>query len=234
MTDEVLELLAHGTVEIEGRFANSSNTTLLALVSFEGRTEHAVYKPEAGERPLWDFPQGLWRREVAAYLVAEHMGLGLVPETVTRLDAPAGPGSLQRFVDEDLSSHYFTLRDEPQFAATLQALAAFDVVANNSDRKSGHVLRSGDELWAIDHGLCFHEEDKLRTVIWDFAGEPLVEGLRAGIARVATIVPEGLDELLSEDEIVATMRRARLLLDDGVLPAPDDDRPYPPYPWPLV
>jgi len=234
VTDEVLELLAHGSVEIEGRFSNSSNTTLLARVEFQGRSERAVYKPEAGERPLWDFPPGLWRREVAAYLVAEHMGLRFVPETVTRLDAPAGPGSLQRFVDEDLSSHYFTLREEPAFAVILRALAAFDVVANNSDRKSGHVLRCGDELWAIDHGLCFHEEEKLRTVIWDFAGEPLSNEVRAGLARVADVVPEGLDELLSDDEITATRDRAARLLHDGVLPEPDDDRPYPPYPWPLV
>jgi uncharacterized repeat protein (TIGR03843 family) len=234
VTDEVLELLLHGTVEIESRFANSSNTTLLARVELDGRSVHAVYKPEAGERPLWDFPPGLWRREVAAYLVAEHMGIGLVPETVARRDAPAGPGSLQRFVDEDLSSHYFTLREEPRYHDVLRSLAAFDVVANNSDRKSGHVLRCGEELWAIDHGLCFHEQDKLRTVIWDFSGELLAPSVQAGLARLAAGAPAGLETLLTDEEIVTTTLRAAELLAQGVLPEPDEDRPYPPYPWPLV
>jgi uncharacterized repeat protein (TIGR03843 family) len=234
VSETIVELLTRGSIEVEGRFANSSNATLLVSVSLGGRTERAVYKPESGERPLWDFPRGLWRREIAAHLVAEHMGIHLVPETVARQDGPLGPGSLQRYVDEDLSSHYFTLREDPASAATLRAIAAFDVVTNNSDRKSGHVLHGEGRLWAIDHGLCFHEDDKLRTVIWDFAGDLLSAEVASGIARLVDELPEGLDELLSDQEIRATLERAAQLLDAGILPSPDEDRPYPPYPWPLV
>jgi hypothetical protein len=234
VSDEVLELLRHGSIEIEGRFPNSSNATLLCVVTLDGESRRAVYKPEAGERPLWDFPAGLWRREVAAFVVAGHLGIDLIPETVARADGPAGRGSLQRYVDEDLASHYFTLREEPLHTASLQALAAFDVVANNSDRKSGHVLFAEERLWAIDHGLCFHEDDKLRTVIWDYAGDVLADSVRAGLDQLLGRVPEGMHELLSPDEIEQTLRRARQLLDDGMLPHPDEDRPFPPYPWPLV
>jgi uncharacterized repeat protein (TIGR03843 family) len=234
VSDGLLELLRRGTIEVEGRFANSSNQTLLVVVAGAGEELRAVYKPEAGERPLWDFPRGLWRREIAAYVLDRHLGLGMVPETVERTEGPAGPGSLQRFVDEDLTSHYFTLREEPEHHGALRALAAFDVVANNSDRKSGHVLYAEERLYAIDHGLCFHEEDKLRTVIWDFAGEPLPEPMLEGLGRLLSEPPFELLELLSAEELARTLERALELLEAGVLPHPDEDRPYPPYPWPLV
>ena len=234
MSDEVLELLRHGDVEIEGRFSNSSNTTLLVSVRTGQDSIQAVYKPESGERPLWDFPSGLWRREVAAYELSEFFGFGFVPETVARLDGPAGPGSLQRYVEEDFTSHYFTLRDDAVHLDTLKALAAFDVVANNSDRKSGHVLYGEGQIWAIDHGLCFHEEDKLRTVIWDFGLEDLTEASTHALNRLLVEVPETLEEVLSEIEIACTVARARDLLAAGVLPEMNEDQPYPPYPWPLV
>jgi len=230
----ILEHLRRGSIEIEGRFANSSNTTLLVVVRHGGAELRAVYKPESGERPLWDFPTGLWRREVAAYVVSEHVGLHLVPETVVRTDAPGGAGSLQRFVDEDLQSHYFTLRDESRHTEALQALAAFDVVTNNSDRKSGHVLYGEDQLWAIDHGLCFHEDDKLRTVIWDYGEAPLSPAVVEGLRRLLDAAPPALAELLAPHELAATQRRAAALLAHGFLPEMDEDRPYPPYPWPLV
>jgi hypothetical protein len=234
VSDELLELLRRGTIVVEGRFANSSNQTLLVVVVGAGEELRAVYKPEAGERPLWDFPRGLWRREVAAYELDRQLGLEMVPETVVRSEGPAGPGSLQRFVDEDLASHYFTLREEPMHLEALRALAAFDVVANNSDRKSGHVLFAEERLFAIDHGLCFHEEDKLRTVIWDFAGEPLAESVLEGLSRLLREPPSELLELLSAKELARTLERAQELLGAGALPHPDEDRPYPPYPWPLV
>ena len=138
-----------------------------------------------GERPLWDFPGGLFRREVAAYVLSEALGWGLVPETVERPEGPFGQGSVQRFVHEDGTSHYFTLRDEPKWHPVLMQLGAFDVVANNADRKSGHVLLAEDRLWAIDNGLCFNTQDKLRTVIWDFGGEPLEAGVEEDLARLA-------------------------------------------------
>ncbi len=234
MSDEVLETLRHGAITVVSRFANSSNATLLVVVELEGRSLKAVYKPEAGERPLWDFPRGLWRREVAMYVLSEHLGLGLVPETVEREDGPFGAGSIQRFVDEDLTSHFFTLRDDPAHRDQLRAMAALDVVANNSDRKSGHVLFAEERLWAIDHGLCFHEHDKLRTVIWDYAGDRLGDATIAGLRRLLDQPPPELEGLLSDEEIEVTAWRAQVLLETGVLPHPDEDGPYPPYPWPLV
>ena len=234
MSQEVLELLEHGSVEIEGRFANSSNTTLLVKVTAGGESLQAVYKPESGERPLWDFPSGLWRREVGAWVLAESLGIHLVPETIGRLDLPAGPGSLQRYVEEDFEQHFFTLRDNPAHEPTLRGLAAFDVVANNSDRKSGHVLLAEERLFAIDHGLCFHEEDKLRTVIWDYAGDDLSPEVLEGLERLIAAPPRALSELLLPEELDRTIARAQQLLEEGTLPIPDEDGPYPPYPWPLI
>ena len=171
MSDATVErVLTEGDVEVHGRIAGSSNATLLVTCRLGSEELLAVYKPSKGERPLWDFPGGLFRREVAAYVLSEHLGWGLVPETVERHEGPFGPGSVQRFVHEDGTSHYFTLRDEPRWHASLMRLCAFDVVANNADRKSGHVLLAEDRLWAIDNGLCFNRRDKLRTVIWDFGG----------------------------------------------------------------
>jgi uncharacterized repeat protein (TIGR03843 family) len=230
----VIEILETGSIEIEARFANSSNTTLLVRVRLEGEELSAVYKPEGGERPLWDFPEGLWRREVAAYRLSEFLELDLVPETIERVDAPLGPGSLQRYVDDDPEHHYFTLRELPTLRERFVAIAAFDVVANNSDRKSGHVLLAGSELWCIDHGLCFHVHDKLRTVIWDFAGEPLDEALLEHFEALVQSPPAELTALLSDQELEALRRRARALVDEGGLPFPEEDGPYPPYPWPLI
>jgi len=217
-------VLAEGEVTVHGRIAGSSNVTLFATCELEGTELAAVYKPARGERPLWDFPTGLHRREVAAYILSEILGT----------DAPLGIGSLQLFVEEDGESHYFTLRDEPRFTETLHRLAVFDVVANNTDRKSGHVLLAYGRLWAIDNGLSFHSEPKLRTVIWDFAGDRLTDEETGALERlVADPLPAELEELLDHDEGAALLQRTSRLLREGRLPEPGDDD-WRPYPWPLV
>ncbi len=227
--------MCNGEVEVEGRMPWSSNATFLAQVCHGDTTLPAVYKPRRGERPLWDFPQGLFLREVAAYRLSEELGWGIVPETVARADAPLGPGSLQRFVPADFSEHYFTLFEHPEHHEALQTIAAFDLLANNADRKSGHCLL-GDEgrIWGIDNGLCFHVEPNLRTVIWEFSGRPLPARLRNDIERVAGAVAdsERLSELLDPDELVALARRAARVAERGTFPDPGDARRS--YPWPLV
>jgi hypothetical protein len=229
---EVLEL---GEMEVHGRIAGSSNATLLVTCRLGDDELLAVYKPAKGERPLWDFPSGLHRREVAAYVLSEALGWGIVPETVDRGDAPFGRGSVQRFVPEDGCSHYFTLREDPVWHEQLTRIAAFDVVANNADRKSGHVLLAEERLWAIDNGLCFHYQSKLRTVIWDFAGTELTESQGQDLGCVARgDLPDELADLLDDDELRAMRRRAGALAREGSLPEPDDDGRWPPYPWPLV
>jgi uncharacterized repeat protein (TIGR03843 family) len=230
-----VDVLAEGAMDVHGRIPGSSNATFLVTCTLAGRELLAVYKPGRGERPLWDFPAGLHRREVAAYVLSEALGWGLVPETVPRRDAPYGPGSVQRFVPEDGTSHYFTLRDDERWHPDLVAFAAFDVVANNADRKSGHVLLAEERLWAIDNGLTFHTEPKLRTVIWDFAGERLPARRIADLRRLARCgLPRAMDELLEPEERRAVLTRAANLADQGRLPIPDEDRRWPPYPWPLV
>jgi uncharacterized repeat protein (TIGR03843 family) len=231
----VAEVLCDGEMTVHGRIAGSSNATLLVTCVLESESLLAVYKPIRGERPLWDFPHGLGRREVAAYALSEALGWGIVPDTVLRPDGPFGPGSVQRFVHEDGTSHYFTLREERDWWPSLVTIAAFDVVANNADRKSGHVLLAEDRLWAIDHGLCFHEERKLRTVIWDFGGGDLPERLVADLRRLSgSGLPATMTPLLDEDEQKAALDRAMALAVAGRLPEAPRDGDWPPYPWPLV
>ena len=171
-----LALLECGDVELEGRLPWSSNATFLATVTSGAEICRAVYKPGRGERPLWDFPHGLYRREVAAYRLSEALGWGLVPPTVLR-DGPLGEGSFQLFIAADFEQHYFTLYEQrPDLHPQLMAMCAFDILANNTDRKSGHVLLGpGDRLWGVDQGLCFSPEFKLRTVIWEFGGRSVPE-----------------------------------------------------------
>jgi hypothetical protein len=233
--ERVARVLTEGEMEVHGRIAGSSNATLLVTCRLHDDELLAVYKPCKGERPLWDFPGGLYRREVAAFVLSEALGWGLVPETVLRLEGPFGEGSVQRFVHEDGTSHYFTLRDEPTWHPVLRRLCAFDVVANNADRKSGHVLLAEERLWAIDNGLCFNEHDKLRTVIWDFGGDPLTaEELHALQQLAGDGPPQALRDLLTPDELAATMDRASWLVHLERLPELVDDGDWPPYPWPLV
>jgi uncharacterized repeat protein (TIGR03843 family) len=235
-----LRLLAEGEVELRGRMPWSSNHTFLVSCTLEGEECQAVYKPMAGERPLWDFDQGLGRREAAAYQLSELLGWELVPETVWREDAPLGPGSLQRFVEADYSEHYFTLLEDPSHHELLRRIAVFDVVANNADRKSGHCLLGTDgRIWAIDNGLCFHRHAKLRTVIWDFAGEPLPAREAEDLSRLVSEgtkptrrLVERLGPLIDQTEMRALESRTCGLIEAGYLPEPDPDSHY--YPWPLV
>lgn len=170
----ILELLAKGEMDVQGMLPYSSNYTLLTLVQRDGLQGLTVYKPRRGERPLWDFPRGtLCQREVAAYVLNEALGWQLVPPTILR-DGPYGVGSVQLYIANDDESHLFTMQKEGGFEDQIERLAAFDYLANNADRKSGHCLKGTDgRLWAIDHGICFHSELKLRTVLWDFSGKPL-------------------------------------------------------------
>ena len=200
-TVSALELLTRGAVTVKGRMPWSSNATFLVELALDGATTHAVYKPGRGERPLWDFPPDLFRREIAAYLLSEALGWGLVPLTVPR-EGPYGAGSLQLFVDADFEQHYFTLLERPEQHERLKAICLFDLAANNADRKSGHCLLGPDGgVWAIDNALTFHVEPKLRTVNWDFAGEPIPEEPLGDLARLAGAdLPPALAELLSSPE----------------------------------
>jgi uncharacterized repeat protein (TIGR03843 family) len=230
---QVLDTLSRGEVEIRGRMPWSTNHTFLVTCTTGEVVLPAVYKPHRGERLLWDFPDGLFRREVAAYQLSEALGWGLVPETVVRHDAPFGTGSLQRFVPADFSQHYFTLIEVPAHHAALRAVCTFDLLANNADRKSGHCLLGEDgRIWAIDNGLSFHTEPKLRTVIWEFAGDPVPPRLCADVERLCHELPAVLEDVLTHEEAVALRRRASALLARRRFPAPREDRR--PYPWPPV
>lgn len=233
----LLRVLKRGTIEVVGQFVWGSNYTFLCRVIDRGTEVRAVYKPSQGEQPLWDFPDGtLAAREVAAFVVCRALGWDLVPPTVMRDDGPAGPGSLQLYVDADPERHFFTFT--PAEKQRLRPAVAFDLLANNADRKGGHVLLSPtDHIWLIDHGLCFHEEDKLRTVIWDFAGEPVPEEILGAIGSLRRHLGPSeslaalLGPLLSAEEIDALSGRAERLLRQHRFPHPGSGRPYP---WPLV
>ena len=225
-----LEILRTGDVELKGRLPWSSNATFLAEVGRDGTSGPAVYKPGRGERPLWDYPPDLYRREVAVYLVSEALGWGLVPETVLR-DGPYGPGSLQRFVPGDADEHYFTLLERPEHHDALKAICVLDLVVNNGDRKSGHcVLGDDGRIWAIDHGLCMHAQPKLRTVIWDFGGQPVPRHLRDDVARLAAS-PPALAGLVDDDEMAALCARAAAVASLATFPMVASARAFP---WPLI
>lgn len=237
-TNARIELLTHGTIEVTGQFMWGSNYTFFCDVTWEGETCKAVYKPVRGERPLWDFPsESLGGREVAAFLVSEGGGWGMVPPTVFRQQAPAGPGSLQLYVEHDPEYHF--LEFSPEDRARTRPVALFDAVVNNTDRKAGHVLVGEDgRLWLIDHGVCFHVQPKLRTVIWDFAGQPLTGEETAQLSVLQeTLIPDAelhhdLVPYLSRHEIAAMRERIIQILADGAYPLPSEE--WPSMPWPPV
>jgi uncharacterized repeat protein (TIGR03843 family) len=232
---DVRALLEGGALRVRGLLPRASNFTFLAEVTDGGRRLPVVYKPRAGETPLWDFPDGtLCNREVAAHVLAEALGWPNVPATVLR-DGPHGPGSVQLFVDADPGEHYFTLLE--RHPDVFRAVAAFDVVAGNGDRKSGHCLLGSDgAVWVVDHGLCFNARPVLRTVIWDFAGEPVPAGLAADLHRIERELRGGplrasLLPLLEPAEVDAAADRAGALAGTGVFPPPGPGRSMP---WPPV
>lgn len=230
---DALNLLGTGSIEVIGRMPYSSNATLLVKIQGEGDEIAAIYKPHQGERPLWDFPDGLYQREVAAYRLSESLGWDLIPPTIIRYDAPYGVGSLQLFIDARFDEHYFTLMDRPELASTFIRFCVFDLIANNTDRKSGHILIDKDDhLWGIDNGLTFHEDSKLRTVIWEFGGTQIPEQDRELLRKNSSEISESLSELISEVELEALTRRIKYVISKKKLPKLDPE--YRPYPWPLV
>ena len=260
--DVALALVRDGALELEGRLVEASNTTLRAVVTLDGVVRRCVYKPVRGERPLWDFPDGtLAGREVAAYRVSAATGWGIVPPTVLR-DGPFGVGACQLWIDEpdeveellgfvpvkrvpqgwhrvaaarDDEGRPYALAhaDDPRLAH----IAVFDAVVNNADRKGGHLVSNVDgHLYGVDHGVCFHVEDKLRTVLWGWAGSPLpadaVDVLGALRADLGGRLGGELAEHLTAGEVTATTARIDRLLAAGCFPQPDHD--WPPLPWPPI
>jgi hypothetical protein len=234
---DILELLSRGDMEVQGMLPWGSNYTLLATLHCGNLAGMAVYKPRRGERPLWDFPRGtLCQREVAAYLLSELLGWAFVPPTVLR-DGPYGVGSVQLFIEADEDSHLITMQREGGYDFEIERLAAFDFISNNADRKGGHCLKGADgRLWAIDHGICFHVEYKLRTVLWDYAGQPLRTDILADLQRLSEHLRDGggaygaFDRLLSSSEVKALRRRVDLLATSGKHPeaGPGRNVPWPP------
>ena len=254
-----LELLEKGALEIEGRLLTASNATFVGDITLDGVTASCVYKPVRGERPLWDFPDGtLANRERAAYLVSVATGHALVPPTVLR-DGPFGPGMCQLWIDEDPGHemvdivpagalpagwmHVLDAEDDHRHAVSLvhrddpalQQMVVLDVVLNNADRKGGHVLvDEAGALYGVDHGVCFHREPKLRTVLWGWAGEPLPDACEDAMRRLQEELTGDLGaelaDLLTDAEVRATCRRVDRLLAGAVFPTPSGH--WPAIPWP--
>lgn len=234
--ERVLQLLLEGEIELHGQIPWSSNYSFLVNVQDKELSCIAVYKPQRGERPLWDFPDGtLCLREYAAFVVSQALGWGLVPPTVLR-EGPYGLGSLQLYVDADPDDHFFKLRES--YPIEFQRVAVFDALVNNADRKGGHCLRDHrGHIWCIDHGLTFNAQHKLRTVIWDYAGQPippdLLDDLRELKAQLgdSSEVRSVLERLLSPREMNRLQKRLDLLLETGCFPEPGTGRSVP---WPLI
>ncbi len=235
---DILVLLAKGDLDVQGMLPYSSNYTLLVLLRHEGLEGFGVYKPQRGEQPLWDFPEGtLCKRELAAFLLSDALGWLLVPPTVLR-DGPYGLGTIQLYIDSDSDAHLFTMQREGGYEWQIERLVAFDIIANNADRKSGHCLKGTDgRLWSIDHGICFHAENKLRTVLWSYAGESVRADIIADLCALQEKIRRGdhfaraLDGLLDPGEARAFRRRLDRLVDTGVYPGPGGKRNVP---WPPV
>jgi uncharacterized repeat protein (TIGR03843 family) len=259
---DAIELLGRGRMELEGRLVDASNTTLRAEITLDGLTRRCVYKPVRGERPLWDFPDGtLAGREVSAFLVSQATGWGLVPPTVLR-DGPLGVGACQLWIDEpddaesligfvpayDVPPGWLAVasaRDEDGDAYALahaddprlSRLAVLDAVINNADRKGGHVLYApGDRIYGVDHGVSFHVENKLRTVLWGWTGKPIPDASLATLAELAARLDGGLGAMLEEHLTISEVQHVRLrvkrLLRAGRFPRPPQD--WPAVPWPPV
>lgn len=254
-----MQLLLNGRIEIKGRLVDASNATLFCAISLDGVEAECVYKPVRGERPLWDFPDGtLAGREVASYLISDASGWGLIPPTILR-PGPFGPGMVQLWVDTKDDGELVdivpvgaipegwreVLRAHDQYGdpsvlihadrPSLRQLAVLDIVVNNADRKGGHVLLGTDDnVYAVDHGICLHSENKLRTVLWGWLGEALPEDVVAVLDRLAVRLDADLGERLAEHltitEVRAVRDRVTELLAEKEFPAPSGD--WPAIPWP--
>ena len=230
VTEQLRTAIQCGEYEIKGQFTFGSNYTFLVAVQHEGNEYSAVYKPLRGEQPLWDFPENsLAGRDVAAYLVSEYLGFHIVPFTILREDGPFGAGSLQQFIEYDPEYHYFSFSEQDR--QLLKPIVLFDILCNNADRKGSHVFFEKDthQLYAIDHGICFHEDDKLRTVLWDFSGQKIPEDLLAPLSGIRSLLP-ALEPYLNSRERSAFCSRAESLLKKGVFPRQPRDRRA--MPWP--
>jgi hypothetical protein len=235
--EEALKLLSEGAIEVEGRLLVASNATLYCRVRLDGAEAACVYKPVAGERPLWDFPNGtLAGREVAAYQVSREAGFNVVPPTVYR-EGPFGPGMCQLWIDADESVDTLALARRTDHAG-LREMSVFDAVINNADRKIGHLLPApGGHLYGCDHGVCFGEEYKLRTVLWQWRGRTLPGRSMAALRKLEECfesggLAAGLESWITADEVTATRERVDLLLKHRVHPYPPED--WPAVPWPPV
>lgn len=237
---QILESLLNAPCAVAGQFINSSNYTFFLNLQSPSGEIKAVYKPVRGETPLWDFPRGsLAKREVAAFILSEALDWHIVPPTVFRQKKlPYGKGSVQYFIDHDPNRHYFNLT--PEEKERLKPIAVFDCLINNADRKGSHILQGTDgNVYCIDHGVCFHLEEKLRTVIWDFAGQAIPLELLQDIYEILPTINNkdgplfaALKDYLKVSEIKALAARARRLIEIGIFPMPDKDRRQ--FPWPPV
>ena len=233
VTDDNSLILSTGELVVTGRLVDASNATLYASSTLQEQTVTCIYKPIAGERPLWDFSDGcLAHREYASYLLSDHLGFNLVPLTILR-DGPYGFGMVQQWIDidESIDLGSFFSTDHPQ----LRSMALFDAIINNTDRKIGHLLPVNDKtVFGCDHGVTFHPEDKLRTVLWQWASEPLSDPeiflLQKAQTELAGELGKLLAPLLTDIEIEQTVRRVSRLLTEGTFPLPNPD--WPAVPWP--
>ncbi len=261
-SEALIQALTSGELEVEGRLIGASNGALRCLVPITPDSSvRCVYKPVAGERPLWDFPQDtLSKREVASYEMSEALGLHVVPPTVWRTKGPVGPGMCQVWIDqvtemqlvtvlpggEDLTNWHHVFDGSDEYGgvvslvhardATLQKVALLDAVINNADRKGGHLLVDEKQrVWAIDHGVSFSTEEKLRTVLWGWAGMSIPDDLAAPVAALREMlsagIPESVTGWLSTDEVESLEMRIKGLLADGTFPVPSAD--WPAIPWPV-
>ncbi|MEM9775373.1 MAG: SCO1664 family protein [Chloroflexota bacterium] len=247
--EKIITHLQNGTIEMDGYVPWGSNYTVVVTSVFEGQEMQAVYKPRQGERPLWDFPSGtLCYREYCAYLVSNAAGWDVVPPTVL-VEGPKGLGSLQAFVPHDPNVHFFNFENKHLLENELRTICLFDLIINNADRKGGHIIQEDHEgepdyegngrLWAIDHGIAFHDEPKLRSVVWDYAEEPIAKNLLEDLEKLEKQVGRTDEEslgcrlapLLSRREMKAFTYRIKRFLNTGVFPHPGPGRPYP---WPMV
>jgi len=234
----IIEILQKGSLQVEGQFTFGSNYTFLTSIEYKKSSYKAVYKPQKGETPLWDFtPDTLANRETAAFLISEALSWGYIPPTIIRSDAPFGRGSLQWFITHNPEMNYFTFSEE--IKENLRPVVVFDMILNNADRKGSHVIIDDrKQIWLIDHGICFHHEPKLRTVIWDFIGERISDQiildlhlLNEKLAPNSPLMSE-LEQLLSLQELTSLKRRIEHIIRVPFFPVPDKNSH--PFPFPLV